>query len=76
MSTDNTPQTPQRVNGRTRSVLNYRRSIWINDELWDACTKASAEHQLRTGEVMNRSKWIRKVLRKGLGKKRVKGKKQ
>ena len=63
MSTDNTPQT----NGRTRSVLNYRRSIWINEELWDACTKASAEYQLRTGKAMNRSKWIRKVLKLALG---------
>ena len=63
MSTDNTPRG---VNGRTRSVLNYRRSIWIDDKLWEACTKAAAEYQLRTGEVMNRSKWIRNVLKLAL----------
>ena len=48
---------------RRQSVSNLRRSIWIDDKLWAACTKAAAEYQLRTGEVMNRSKWIRKVLR-------------
>ena len=48
---------------RRQLMSNLRRSIWIDDELWAACTKAAAEYQLRTGEVMNRSKWIRKVLR-------------
>jgi hypothetical protein len=65
MSTEN--NTPRGVNGSRQSVLNYRRSIWIDDKLWDACTKASAEYQLQTGEVMNRSKWIRKVLKVALG---------
>ena len=47
---------------RRQLVSNLRRSIWVDDELWAACSKAAAKHQLRTGEVMNRSKWIRAQL--------------
>lgn len=48
--------------GRQKLVSNLRRSIWVDDELWAACSKAAAKHQLKTGEAMNRSKWIREQL--------------
>ena len=55
--------TDNQVDSRRQLVSNLRRSIWVDDELWAECGKAAAKHQLRTGEAMNRSKWIRKILR-------------
>ena len=43
-------------------MTNKRRSLFIEDELWDECQKAAAKVQLETGKHMTASEWIRQSL--------------